>query len=416
MKVNPRALLFAAVAAESSGLGKAAAPASAAPLNPAPPAGAEAPKPKTRDPLTDALTSKQRKALESRLASKASAPTTTPPPEAAAMPPPAAADKPAAPPAPELPKEQPKPSDAEKPTDDPPEAGVIDFSKLAEAKPAGEDGAPAPLTEAELADLKIVQAKLQEAHKDNAAQRKLKRELKEAKEKLEADNKALTEQLEAARAQPAPAAQFGKYLDGAQNVEHASHLKADAVETLRQLQENPDADVILLPGNRQWKITDAEGRHLGAQIAQDCFDILDGYDGKVQQLRDRAAAETVVKDKLPLLSKALPDIEKSYQELLRSDWNARAPEISLDAALGKLVRTGEYVMVPAKKQDAWKHAPAEAVKKKEPPAELPHTPPPVREAKAGEQDLSHLKARAMKGDQKALKEWIQKSGKTSKAA
>lgn len=412
MKINPHSPLFAAVAAESSGLGMAAAPSG---MSTPPPPAAEAPKPTTRADLEAHLSPEARKVLKDRLSRKPKTDPTTPPPandearakaeaDAAAAAAKTAADKS---------KETPKPGEEAK-HDEPSDADVIDFTKLkAPEKPDGEDGAPVELTAAELADIEVIKAKLTEAHKDNAAQRKLKRELKEAKEKLEADNKALSDQLDTFRAQ-AQGAKFGKYLDKAASIEQAQQLKADAVETLRQLQEKPDTETILLPGNRTWKIVDAEGNHFGAHIAQDAIDIIDGYDGKIKQLSTRGAAEKVVNEHLPLLSKAVPEIEKSYKELLASDWSAAAPQISLDAALGKLVREGRYVMMPAGKQAAPKGAPAAKPKPAAPP-ELPNTPPPVREAKAGEQDISHFKERAMKGDQNALREWIKRSG-TTKAA
>lgn len=419
MKINPRTLLFAAVAAESSGLGKAAGAPPSQATPPPPAADSAAKRETTRSDVEAHLSPAARKVLQDRLARKAGKTDTSATPTAAddkakaeseaalAVVPPTAPEKPAA---------TAKPGDAEKPKDEEPESGVIDFSKLTTSAPAaGEDGAPAALTEAELADLGIVRKKLEEAHKDNAAQRKLKRELKEAKEKLEAENKSLSEELEQVRAQAGTKSAGKSYLDKFSTVEDVEAAKADALETLRQLQEQPDRESITLPGNRSWKMLTAEGKSIAAGAAQTAFDILEGYDGKVKQLAERTAAETVVKDHLPKLAKALPDFEKSYKETLASDWTARAPEISLDAALGKLVRTGAYVMVPAGKQAAAKPA-AAAPKKDEPKPELPNTPPPVREAKAGEADVSDLKKRAFAGDPKALEQWIKQGGKRSQAA
>lgn len=417
MRINPHTLLFAAVAAESSGLGKAGG-ASTSQATPPPPAADPAKKREmTPSDLEARLNPEARKVLQERLARKAGKQDTTitPPADDAAakaaaeaalvVPPPAiASDKP---------KDQPKPGDDVKITDETQE-GVIDFTKLKPETPTGEDGAPAALTEAELADLSIVRKKLEEAHKDNAAQRKLKRELKEAKEKLEADNKALADELENVRAQASTKPAGASVLDRYTSVKDVEAAKADAIEALRQLQEQPERDWINLPGRQPWRTTDAQGNSIAAKIAETAFAILEGFDGKVKQLSDRTAAEQVVTAHLPLLTKAVPEIEKSYKELLASDWTSRAPEISLDAALGKLVRTGQYVMMPAGKPAA---KTAAAPKTKDTPKpDLPSTPPPVREAKAGEADVSALKKRAFEGDQKALAEWIKRGGKTSRAA
>lgn len=414
MKINPHAPLFAAVAAEATGLGKASAATGTATPPPAP--ADSAPQKKTPDPLMAALPPAALKVLKERLANKTASDTeTTPPPAKVIVEDEAKAKSAAAAettPQPK-PKEAPKQGDEVK-NDEPPDAGVIDFTKLKpKADPDGEDG-PAALTEAELADLKTVQGKLTEAHKDNAAQRKLKREALEAKEKLEKDIQALNEQLEAARAEASAKASGDRYLDRFSSPQEVEYAREDALATLRQLQDNPEAEIITLPGDRKWKMINSKGEHIGASAAETAFEILEDYDGKIKQLGERTSAEKVVSETLPLLKSHIPELEKDYKELMAADWRSKAPEISLDAALGRLVRLGQYTMVPAGKQ-ASQPAPA-AKKAAAPPPELPNTQPPVREAKPGEKDVSHLKARAFKGDSKALEQWIKQSGKTQAAA
>lgn len=414
MKINPHAPLFAAVAAEATGLGKASAASGTATPPPAPVDSAPVRK-TTPDPLMASLPPAARKVLKERLANKSASDTNATPPPAQVV----VEDEAKAKSAAAAETKPPKPAEAPKQGDDvkgnePPDAGVIDFTKLKpKAETDGED-APAALTEAELADLKTVQGKLTEAHKDNAAQRKLKRDALEAKEKLEKDLQALNEQLAAARSEASAKASGDRYLDRFNSPQEVEYAREDALATLRQLQENPEADVITLPGNRPWKMINSKGEHIGASAAETAFEILEDYDGKIKQIGERTSAEKVVSETLPLLKSHIPELEKDYKALLTSDWRSKAPEIALDAALGRMVRLGQYTMVPAGKQaEATKPAARQAAA---PPPELPNTQPPVREAKPGEKDVSHLKARAFKGDPKALEQWIKQSGKTSAAA
>lgn len=373
-------------------------PAAAAPAaKPAEPAKA-----KTRDPLMEQMPPSVRKVLEKKLAAQAGSATI----------PNAAAELPAQQPmAAAKPEEKPKPEagDEAKPKDETPEAGIIDFAELAKEATGGDEEGPKPLTEAELADLNIVKTKLTDAHKDNAQLRRQRREEREAKEKLQQQVEALNGQLQeaqAARQAPTKGGYLGRFTTEAEV--HAA--KADALEALRQLQEDPERDTILLPGNRPWKMTDAQGQPVHAQVAKTAFDILDGYEARLQQLGGRSAAEKLVEEKLPVMKKAIPDFEKSYKENLEADWGTRAPELSLHAAIGALVTSGEYVLRP-------KQAPKPETKpapKKEPAAEaeLPSATPGVRQVKDGAEDVTALKARYLKTrSPKDLSAWIKAGGR-----
>lgn len=372
-------------------------------------AAAESERTKTRDRVMESLNPKARAVLEKKAqAAKAAATAPTPAAPATVQQPAAAASAPT------------KPEGSATPGDDTkgqpaPDAGVIDFSKLGETtKTDDEDAPPAELTDAELADLNTVKTKLTDAHKDNARLRKDRREAREAKEQLEARLKEIEKQLQEAQAATGQASNSGRYLDRFDKVEDVQRAREDALEALRQLQEDPARETVTLPGNRIWKMLDGKGNHIGASAAETALEILDGYDDKVKQLNGRVNAEKTVASKLPLLSKMLPELEARYRELMVSDWQASAPELSLNAALGELVTSGKYIMQPVTRAAA-KPAPKADPK---PAAELPSTPPPAREVTTtgAHVDVSEVKAKALKGDKRALAEWIRLSGKSKAAA
>ncbi len=375
----------------------------------APEGNAEPVKAMKRDPLMEAMPPQVRKVLEAKQTAKnadreRTSPAVTELPEKAA---PMAAARPEG-----KPEEELKSSDEVK-GGEVPDAGIIDFMELeTEALPGEEEGLK-PLTEAELADLNIVKTKLTDAHKDNAHLRKQRREATEAKEQLLKDNAELKKQLEevqAARQVP----QTGNYLDRYQSVEEVHAAKADAMEVLRQLQEEPERAVITLPGNRQWKMLGAEGEALHGVVAQTALEILDGYDARVKQLGGRGESEKLVKEKLPAISKAIPDFEKRYQANLEADWHAEAPKLSLHAAIGELVTSGQYVL-------RVRQAPAAVKVKTVKPAagdeELPSTTPPMRQVNGGEAEVAALRAKYLKTrSPKDLSAWIQAGGKKHQAA
>lgn len=370
---------------------------------------AEAPnEPKTRDRLMESLNPKARAILERKAKVEAKPSTATPPAPAA----PAAAAASATP----KPEAGAKPGD-EGQGDEPPDAGVIDFTKLGEQPKADDDDAPpAELSDAELADVELVKKNYREAHKDNARLRKDRRAEREAKDKLADENKTLKQQLD--EAQAARQVQGSRsYLDRFDKLEEVQSAREDALEALRQLQEDPQRESVTLPGSRTWKMLDAKGDHIGAQVSETAFDILEGFEAKVKQLGERGDAEKMVAEKLPVLVKLVPDFEKRYKALLESDWRASGPKLSLNAALGELVTSGDYVLQPRAKSTT-KPAPKPAPK---PTGELPATAPQARETGAetgaGEADVSALKKQALKsGAQKDIDAWIKASGKTRQRA
>lgn len=313
------------------------------------------------------------------------------------------------------PPPEPKPGDDSKPTPKPDAAEVIDLTQLGKETPGGDDTPPSELTGADALDLEKVKAKLSEAHKDSAAQRKLKREAAEKATQLAGELKAAQAELEALK--QTPPAPTGRYLDRFTKVEEVNLAHQDALEAIKQLTEDPEREDITLSGNRVWKLVDGEGKSLAAQAADTALEILESYDTRVKQLTTRGEAEKLVTEKLPLLTKAIPDFEKRYKTVLDSDWSAQGPSISLNAAVGELVTSGAYVLTKAGKPDAKPAAQPPAAEKA---ADLPSTTPPVRPVESGKPDTSELRARAMDpkaspaARAKALKEWI--AGGKPKAA
>ncbi len=365
---------------------------------------AESEKTMKRDPLEQMLTPKAREALRKLQPpvkpvqappaddkSKAAAPSAeiTPPPATSSTTPPAAAK-----------------SDDVKPKETP-DDGVIDFTKLnsEEGKPkTGEDDELPALTDAELADHTVVKTKLNDAHKTNANLRKQRREAREQADGLKAQVDELTKKLEDASSNAAQP--NSRFIDRYHKPEELTSARADAMEILRQLSDDASLAVIQLPGNRPWNLLDAQGNHHGADAAKWAIDILDGYDSKIEQINGRSTAEQMVADKLPQLKTLVPSIEDDYQKNLKADWDAKAPELSLNAALGGLVTRGDYVLVPRAKAGATTSKPA-AQQAAPPPAELPNTPPaPVVTEKGANPEAAALWEKAKKGDQTALQKWL----------
>lgn len=315
-----------------------------------------------------------------------------------------------------------KAGDDGKGSGDVPDAGVIDFSQPAEQATEAEGGAEgeevlAELTDAEAGDLPKVRAKLTEAHKDNARQRKLKQEALKSAETLKADVTRLNQELETARAeaaarsaQPAATTAGGTgYLAQFTKAEQVQAAKADALAVLKQVSANPDAESVVLPGNREWKLVNEKGESLAARAVEMAMEIVEGAEERVKQLEVRGAAERLVAERLPVLEKAVPDFKGRYEKLLKADWGSEGPKLSLHAAIGELVTSGEYTLVPKGKGKAAAKAVAPTttptvVKAKV--EELPSTMPAMRPVEAGKPDVSALKARALGGDKEALKQWI----------
>lgn len=379
-------------------------PAQKAPEASKAPVTAESDKTMKRDPLEQMLTPKAREALRKLQPpakpvqappaddkSKAAAPSAeiTPPPATSSTTPPAAA----------------KGDDMK--SQDTPDDGVIDFTKLSSEEgksKTGEDDELPALTDAELADQTVVKSKLNEAHKTNANLRKQRREAREQAEGLKAQVDELTKQLEEASSNAAQP--NSRFIDRYNKLEDLTSARADAMEILRQLNDDASLAVIQLPGNRPWNLLDAQGNHHGADAAKWAIDILDGYDSKVEHLNNRSTAEKLVADKMPLLKKHVPGIEDDYQKNLKADWSAKAPELSLHAALGALVTSGDYVLVPRAKAGATSIKPA-AQQAAPPPAELPNTPPaPAVTEKGANPEAAALWEKAKKGDQAALQKWL----------
>lgn len=387
-----------------------ALPASALPLPgpgkeaPAAASPAEPTKAKTPDLANKFSNPKILDVLKKREAAKAAA---APSIAASDSPAPAAVVKPDAAQATPPPEAKPGDDGKQTPKADAPE--VIDFTQLGTAKPEGDDTPPSELTGADALDLEKVKAKLSEAHKDSAAQRKLKREAAEKATKLEGELKATQAELEALKQAPKPAAQTGRYLDRFTKVEEVTLAHQDALETIKQLTEDPERESVTLSGNRVWKLVDGEGKSMAAQAADTALEILESYDTRVKQLTARGDAEKLVTEKLPLLTKAIPDFEKRYKTVLDSDWSAQGPSISLNAAVGELVTSGAYVLTKAGQPAAKPAAQPPAAEKA---ADLPSTTPPVRPVETGKPDTTDLRARALKGDKKALREWIAIGGKS----
>lgn len=369
--------------------------------------------------LSDKFSAAQRAVLDKRAAAKAAAapaadsPAPAPAASAAQATPAAAATPPKATESPAAPGSDAKPDAA-------PDAGIIDLASQGTPTAPGDDeeGAPTELSEADAGDLDKVKAKLAEAHKENAKQRKLKREAAEAAEALKTQLADLQKQLETAQQQPASAPAGGRYLDRFSKLEDVQRAHADARATLDQLVKTPDATEVTLPGGRKWSLVDADGQSFAPQAAETALEIIDTYEARTKELQARGEAERLVAEKLPVLSKAVPDFEQRYQRTLKADWRSEAPKLSLNAALGELVTSGEYVLVPRGKAASQAKASGKDAAPAAPSAkpDLPTMTPPVRSVEAGQEDLSHLREKALKGDQKALAEWIKKSGKPKQAA
>ena len=365
----------------------------------------------TRQPdrIEQALSPKARAAYKQRQAnnaSKQSATTSTGASAAATQvlePPPAAAAQAAA--------GEAKPGDEEKGKTSTGAAaaaeGVIDLSEPGAEPPVNGEDALEKLTPEQMADAELTRKKYLETHQDNAKLRKQRREAQEENARLK-EQLAQREKAEPEGDNTPTKAQPPSYLDRMKSRDEVDAARADAVETLRQLQANPEADHVLLPGGRKWAMINDKGEHQGAAAAELMLGVLDGYEAKVKTLGEREASDKLVAEKLPVLKKAIPDFEKSYQDLLGSDWGTRAPELSLHAAIGKLVTEGKYVLTPKTKA-----APKVETAPAQREADLPNNPPAVRKLAEGEVDLAPLRAAAFKGDQKALKEWIKKSGRAA---
>lgn len=323
------------------------------------------------------------------------------------------------PPSKELPPTQPetkptikpepaKPGDDAKPDEPTPDAGVIDFSELGQAVTPAEDGeTPTEPTDIELADLDVVKKKIKEAHKENATLRKQRREDREAKDAAMAELTKLKEELATVQASKASASQ--SYLDRFTKTEEVDSAYADAMAALQGFAKDADADFVMLPGERRWELSTDESRAGAKSLA---LEIVSGYNAKMKQLGQRADADKLVTEKLPLLTKSVPDFESRYKKTLTLDWASEAPRISLNAALGELVVSGDYVLVPRK---AAAQKPAPKTEAKPTLGELPKEQPPVREATEGP-DLKDLKDKALKGGkegQKALQEWIRLNPKAA---
>lgn len=295
------------------------------------------------------------------------------------------------------------------------EAVVIDFTKLGEpGEPDDEDSPPKPLSDDEAADLEKVKAKLTEAHKDNATQRRLKREAAEKAAKVEAElAKAQKELAELKATQPAASAPGG-YLARFNTPEQVEAARQDALEAVRQLQADPERDSITLPGNRVWKLVGDDGTDHRASVTDLAFEILETSDARLKQIQARTAAEKAVADKLPLLSKTIPDFQGRYDAVLKSDWSTQSPSIALNAAVGELVTSGAFVLTKAGAKPATKPPAPPAEERKG--SELPSTTPPMRPVKPGEPDVSDLRAKALKGDKKALELWIKTGGRKAAPA
>lgn len=392
-----------ASAQSPTGPGKEAAPAPVA-TTPAEPAKA-----KTPDLAAKFSNPKILDVLKKREAAKAAAA----PSSASDSPAPVVVVKPAAPQA--TPPPEPKPGDDSKTTPKPDAAEVIDFTQLGKETPEGDDTPPSELTGADALDLEKVKAKLHDAHKDSAAQRKLKREAAEKANKLEGELKAAQAELEALK--QTPPAPTGRYLDRFTKVEEVTLAHQDALETIKQLTEDPERENITLSGNRVFKLVGEDGKSFAAQAADTALEILESYDTRVKQLTTRGDAEKLVTEKLPLLTKAIPGFDQRYKTVLASDWGAQGPSISLNAAVGELVTSGAYVLTKAGQPAKTAAQPPAAEKA----AELPSQMPPVRPVEAGKPDTSELRARAMDpkaspaAREKAMREWIAASGKTKAA-
>lgn len=382
------------------------------------PTGAAEPAPQaTKAALSDKFGAAAKAVLDKRAAAKAAAAAPaadSPAPAApAAQAPTAAATPPAAStPTPATPGSDAKPDAA-------PDAGIIDLASQGTPTASGDDDEahPTELSEADAGDLAKVKAKLEEAHKDNAKQRKLKREAAEAAEALKTQLADLQKQLETAQ-QSATSPAGGRYLDRFSKLEDVQRAHADARATLDQLVKTPDATEVTLPGGRKWSLVDADGQSFAPQAAETALEIIDTYEARTKELQARSDAERLVAEKLPVLSKAVPDFEQRYQRTLKADWRSEAPKLSLNAALGELVTSGDYVLVPRGKAASQAKASGKDAAPAAPAAkpDLPTMTPPVRSVEAGQEDLSHLREKALKGDQKALAEWIKKSGKPKQAA
>lgn len=402
----------AAVAPGQGAAGTAPAPITSTPAEPA----QQAMKP---DKLLASLPPQVRKIMEARAAKSAEAQAGAPA-AAAAPPPQAGTPAAAAEPAPAAaPAAASNPSEEANANPAPDADGVIDFAELGKgsAAPDDDDAPPANLTDAEMADPALLKKRVEDAHKDNAKLRKQRREAREELTRLQEENKTLKEAQQAQQDQPAPPSS-GRYLDQFNTADEVTAAQNDAMATLRQLQENPDRETITLPGNREWKLVDGQGKSIAALAAQTAFEILEDSERRLTQINARSNSETFVSEKLPLLSKLDSSIQGHYDKALKSDWHAEAPALSLKAAIGELVTSGEYVLTrrakapPAKKEATPAAAAAAAAA---PVNELPHSPPPAQDA-TGNAQVAEIRKRALKGDKQAMKEWIRLGGKKPAAA
>lgn len=335
--------------------------------------------------------------------------------------PPAPPDKPAAPADAAKPEagtpppkkdETPKPGDEAKPKDPVDDSVVLDFAKLGkdEPKPEGEDAHNIVLTDEEAANADKAKAKFADLNKDNATQRRLKREATAQVTTLQAELAKVQKELDAARTQQPQVVNAGRYLSQFTKPEQVKAAHADALEVVRQLQEDSERESITLSGNRVWKMGKEDGTTIHAQVAALAFEILEDYEDRLKQLDSRSAAEKAVSEKLPHLTKIIPDFQKRYDTVLNSDWAAQGPSISMNAAIGELVTSGTYVLMKAGTKPA-ATPPASPAPQERKPDDLPSTTPPVRPVEAGKPDVSDLRAKAMSGDKEALKKWIKTGGK-----